>query len=81
VSHEVSVIQGQYLLGGLISLWAVIQARQCLEVAVELFNPDKKLLNQNPMWLLQRVCDIILEGLTCIMMEHLLKMKHDALAE
>jgi hypothetical protein len=33
------------------------------------------------MGLIQHVYYAVLEGLACIMMEHLLKMKHDALAE
>ena len=69
--RKVSIIKRQYLLGGLISLRAVEQAGQCLEVAVELFNSDKKMTNRNPVGFLQRVGDVILEGLTCIMMEHL----------
>ena len=71
MSCKVSVIKGQYLLGSLISLCAVIQAGQCLEVAVELFYLDEKLTYRNPVELFQRICDIILEGLTRIMTEHL----------
>jgi hypothetical protein len=69
--HEVSIIKRQYLLGGLISLRAVEQAGQGLDVAVELFYSDKKLTYQNPVRLLQRVCDLVLKGLARIMMEHL----------
>ena len=79
VSCEVGVIQGQYLLSGLISLRAVKQAGQCLEVAVELFYSDKKLTYRDPVGLLQCVGDVVLEGLAHIMMEHLKQMEGDAL--
>lgn len=46
-----------------------------------MFNSNKKMMNRNTAWLLQYVVDVILEGLTCIMLEHLLEVKHDALTE
>ena len=79
MSHEVSIVQGQFLLGVLINLWAVVQAWYCLKVAVQMFNSNKKMMNRNTAWLLQYVVDVILEGLTCIMLEHLLEVKHDTL--
>jgi hypothetical protein len=69
--QEVSGIEGQYLLSDLIGLWAIKQAGQCLEVAVELLYSDKKLTYQDPDGFLQCVGDIILEGLAHIMMKHL----------
>ncbi len=71
MSRKVSIIKRQYLLGSLISLWAVVQAGQCLEVAVKLFYSDKKLTNRNPVGLFQRIRDVILEGLARVMTEHL----------
>ena len=79
--HEVSVIKRQYLLGGLISLWAVEQARQCLEVAVKLLYSDKKLTYRNPVGLLQRIHNIVLEGLARAMTKHPQQVERDALIE
>ena len=81
MGHEVGVIKRQYLLGGLISLRVVEQAWQCLEVAVELFYSDKKLTYRNLVRLLQRVGDVVLEGLARIMTEHLQQVKRGALIE
>ncbi len=79
--RKVSVIKRQYLLGGLISLRAVEQAGQCLEVAVELFYLDNKLPYRNPVRLLQRVSNVILEGLARVMSEHLQQVECDALVK
>ena len=53
VSCKVGIIQGHNLLCSLVSLWAVLQAWKYLEVAVKLFNLDKKLTNQSPVGLFQ----------------------------
>jgi hypothetical protein len=76
-----SAFKRQYLLAGRISLRAVEQAGQCLEVAIELFYLDKKLTYRNPVRFLQRIRDVVLEGLTRVMTEHLQQVKRDALVE
>ena len=81
MSRKVCVIQGQYLLGGCIYLGTVEQARQRLEVAVELFHLDEKLMYQNPIGLLQRVHNIIFKQLAGVKTKHGLKMKLDTLSE
>ena len=52
-----------------------------LKVAVELFYLDENLMYQNPVGFLQRVGDVVLEGLMDILSEHLLMVRHDTLTE
>ena len=47
MSHKVSIVEGQCLLHGLISLKAVTQEQDHLKVAVEWFNSDEELMNWN----------------------------------
>ncbi len=81
VSHELGIIKGQCLLLGLISHRAVMQAQTHLKVAAELFNLDKELMNWNPAGLFQCISYVVFEGVTCIVPEHLLKVKHDTVTE
>ena len=81
MSREVSVIQGQYFLGRRICLGTVKQARQRLEIAVKLFDSDEKLTYRNPVGLLQRVRDVVLERLTGVKTKQGLEVKFDTLSE
>ena len=49
----------------------VEEAGQYVHVAIELLNPLHELSDWNPVRLLQRVGDVVLEGFARIMTEHL----------
>ena len=68
--RKVSLIQGQYLLGCLVGLWTIVEAWESLEVAVGMFYLDKKLMHQDPIGLLQRIVDVVLEAFSSIKLKH-----------
>ena len=78
---KVHVIKWFYFLGQLGCLVVVIEARQQIQVVVELLELLNELPNRNPVGLLQPITDVESLGLCRVTLEDCLEVKGDAVHE